>query len=168
MTSRTRVTPRGALLGLAVVTAASATMFAAACADSEKDNQGNPDATVSVPGVDADVEPSDAGGDVADGEVVAPVDCTQTAFCPFTAPIPPMVTLNAIWGTSATDIWAVGTRGTILHGDGTTFRVLPSGTEEIFFSVWASAPDDVWITSGRVPRHSRALDDGGIAWDVTV
>ncbi|MDF2693598.1 MAG: hypothetical protein K0S65_1981, partial [Labilithrix sp.] len=57
---------------------------------------------------------------------------------------------------------------TILHGDGTTFRVLPSGTEEIFFSVWASAHDDVWITSGRVPRHSRALDDGGIAWDVTV
>ena len=36
--------------------------------------------------------------------------------------------LTGVWGSSASDVFAVGCRGTILHYDGTSWRPLDSGT----------------------------------------
>jgi hypothetical protein len=56
----------------------------------------------------------------------------------------------AIWGTED-DVWVGGTQergcdpcnGEVLHFDGTTWRELPAVPPVV--SIWASAPDDVWI-----------------------
>jgi hypothetical protein len=55
--------------------------------------------------------------------------------------------LQAVWGTSASDIFAVGANGTILHYNGTSWSAMTSGTTDILLSVWGSASDDVWAVS---------------------
>jgi hypothetical protein len=52
--------------------------------------------------------------------------------------------LYGIWGTSETDVWAVGAGGMIIHFDGTAWSQRASGTTEILLDVWASTPDDAW------------------------
>ncbi|MFH1533080.1 MAG: hypothetical protein ABIK09_20330 [Pseudomonadota bacterium] len=63
--------------------------------------------------------------------------------------------LRSIWGSSAEDIWVVGSRGQEFHGavayhwNGAAWTkppILPAdGTLGGFYSVWGSGPDDVWI-----------------------
>jgi len=56
------------------------------------------------------------------------------------------VTLNAIFGTSATDIWAAGDDGTVLHFDGEDWTAVDVGSYHgSFRAIWAATPDDVWI-----------------------
>jgi hypothetical protein len=56
------------------------------------------------------------------------------------------VTLNAIFGLSATDIWAAGDDGVALHFDGTTWsRVAVGAYRGSLQAIWGSATDDVWI-----------------------
>lgn len=47
--------------------------------------------------------------------------------------------LFKVWGRSASDVWVVGTHGTILHYDGTAWSVIPSGTTELLFTVHGNA-----------------------------
>ena len=156
---------RGLVLAAGAAVAVSG-LSVAACAESEPGTNGEPDAMHPLPGLEGEGGPEEAGVDGDADASPAPIDCSQIAFCPVAAPIPPLVTLNAIWGSSANDVWAVGTRGTILHGDGSTFQVVPSGTDEIFYGVWGRGPGDVWVTSSRVPRHARDEVDGGVSWDI--
>ena len=139
--------------------------LAAACAT----NDGDP--------LSPEPVPSQALPDASTGDVAAPVadaSCDgngcgprpacvpgQVDFCSMAEVVPPLVTLNAVWGSSAADIYAVGNLGTILHGDGKTFAPVVSGTTELLLSVWGSGPNDVWIVSGSAPLHASALPDGG-------
>jgi hypothetical protein len=52
--------------------------------------------------------------------------------------------LMSIWGSGSSDVWAVGASGTIVHYDGKTWSVSPSGTTKRLSSVAGSAPNDVW------------------------
>lgn len=63
--------------------------------------------------------------------------------------------LNAIWGSSASDIWAVGAAGRIVRYDGSTWSNYPSGTTETLRAIWGSSATDVWIggESGVLLRH---------------
>jgi hypothetical protein len=45
--------------------------------------------------------------------------------------------LFKVWGRAADDVWAVGSHGTILHFDGAAWEVVPSGTDELLFTVHA-------------------------------
>ncbi|HET7459547.1 MAG TPA: Ig-like domain-containing protein [Gemmatimonadaceae bacterium] len=61
--------------------------------------------------------------------------------------------ISAMWGSSASDVYAVGTAGVILHFDGTAWRTESSGTSEWLTSVWgttAGAPVYVGTDMGRV------------------
>jgi len=49
-----------------------------------------------------------------------------------------------VWGTSASDVWAVGAVGTIAHWDGARWSSVSSGTEIDLSDLWGSGPDDVW------------------------
>jgi hypothetical protein len=53
---------------------------------------------------------------------------------------------NGLWGISARELWGVGPNGTIVHvvPDGGLERP-DAGRGTHWFSVWASAPDDVWV-----------------------
>ncbi len=51
---------------------------------------------------------------------------------------------GGVWGTSPTDVYAVGSDGRILHHDGAAWTAEPSGTTAILTDVWGTAADDVY------------------------
>ena len=52
--------------------------------------------------------------------------------------------LSGVWGVASDDVFAVGSRGTILHYDGSTWSNMRSGTKENLEGVWGTASDDVF------------------------
>lgn len=53
-------------------------------------------------------------------------------------------TLTNIWGTSYSDVFAVGSDGTIEHYNGISWSSTDSGTSENLFDVWGSSPTNVY------------------------
>lgn len=55
--------------------------------------------------------------------------------------------LNAVLGTSANDLWAVGELGAIRRWkpSDTRFEIMDSGVGVSLNGIWASSPNDVWI-----------------------
>jgi hypothetical protein len=49
-----------------------------------------------------------------------------------------------IWGSSGSDVFAVGEYGTILHYDGTSWSSMVSGTTNHLTGVWGSSGNDVF------------------------
>ncbi|MDF2694633.1 MAG: hypothetical protein K0S65_3016 [Labilithrix sp.] len=129
---------------------------------------------VEVPEEEHPVPPVDSGlGNEGDGGIegscsdaasqdgcVGTKDCTAVDFCATAFPVTRQTSLNAIWGSGPDDVWAVGTRGTILHGDGTAFIPVASGTTDIYLDVWGSGKDDVWIINPTTPLRSSGLQNG--------
>jgi hypothetical protein len=68
--------------------------------------------------------------------------------------------LDGLWGSGATDVWAVGAGGTILHWDGAAWSPSPSGTNADLSSVWGSGATDVWA----VGVGGTILHWDGTAW----
>jgi hypothetical protein len=62
--------------------------------------------------------------------------------------------LRGVWGSSATDVYAVGLQGTILHsgGDG-VWTAQTSGTTKDLHAIWGSGPHDLYA-AGDVLLHS--------------
>jgi hypothetical protein len=62
--------------------------------------------------------------------------------------------LDGVWGSSASDVWAVGTAGTILHWNGSAWSASSSGTSDSFGSIWGNGASDVWaVAGGAILRH---------------
>ena len=59
-------------------------------------------------------------------------------------PITQAESINGIWGTSDTNVFAVGYDGTILHYDGTSWSSMTSCTSNILKSIWGSSATDVF------------------------
>jgi hypothetical protein len=61
-------------------------------------------------------------------------------------------TLAGVFGSSPTDMWAVGAAGTIWHYDGHAVVAVPAGTAADLTDVWGTGPSDVWAvgTAGTV------------------
>ena len=70
--------------------------------------------------------------------------------------------LSGIWGTSSTDVFAVGDSGTILHYDGAAWSPMNSGTARGLDSVWGSSPSDVFA----VGWSGTILHCDGAAWSL--
>jgi hypothetical protein len=65
-----------------------------------------------------------------------------------TVPSGTLQDLAAVWGSSPSDIWAVGQSG-IVHYDGSAWSTvspttLPAGTNQLF-DVWGTSPTNVWV-----------------------
>ncbi|MBN2099045.1 MAG: hypothetical protein JW753_05550 [Dehalococcoidia bacterium] len=52
--------------------------------------------------------------------------------------------LNAVWGSSDNNVFAVGALGTILHYNGQNWRAMNSGTKNPLVDVWGSSGSDVF------------------------
>jgi hypothetical protein len=48
--------------------------------------------------------------------------------------------LSRIWGSSLSDVFAVGNYGTIMHYDGSAWGAMTSGTTTDLIGVWGSSP----------------------------
>lgn len=68
--------------------------------------------------------------------------------------------LNSIWGSSATDAYAVGNDGVILHYDGVSWTATTSSASDSFSTVWGTASNDVYA----VGRWGRVLHYNGANW----
>ena len=64
-------------------------------------------------------------------------------------------TLTAVWGNSATDVFAVGTSGTILHNDGSGWHTQSSGTSVTLRGVWGTSATNVFAVgdSGTILQY---------------
>jgi hypothetical protein len=80
-------------------------------------------------------------------------------------PLPQINDLNAVWGSSATDIFAVGRDDTILHFDGSTWSPMKSGTTNCIFSdVWGTSPTDVFAVGTVDTTSGIILHYNGSDW----
>jgi hypothetical protein len=159
---------RGALV--AVIAGAPLAALAVSCAV----NDGNPGnvtgdtpnlldggAPDTSPATDS-APPPDAGCDSADPSCTTKVvSCADVAWCIVPTPVSPFYALKAVWGTSKDDVWAVGSGGTIVHYDGSTWSASTSGLTNTFNAVWASGPDDVYVVStNTVLLHGTGVHGG--------
>jgi len=82
------------------------------------------------------------------------------------------VTLYGVWGSSTSDVWAVGgnedgtlPRAALLHHDGVAWTSVPLPDEAHFrmvFKVWGRAADDVWVCG----QAGLLMHFDGLAWTV--
>lgn len=70
--------------------------------------------------------------------------------------------LFKVWGSSATDVFAVGHSGVIIHFDGQTWAEQPSGTELDLISLWGTGPGEVLAVGGR--SHAVLVRYDGERW----
>jgi hypothetical protein len=57
--------------------------------------------------------------------------------------------LLGVWGSSATDVYAVGETGTMLHYDGVNWSAVESGTEVDLYGIWGSSSTNVYAVGGQ-------------------
>ena len=132
------------------------------------------DPAVQVPQTDGstipDVPSDDGGADAAceagsDGCPSADVDCSKVDFCPVPTGADSRIAFTSVWGSSKDDVWMVGTRGTIVHFDGSSFTATPSGTKNALFAVSGTGPTDVWAVGSReTVLHSTGFANGAATW----
>ena len=73
--------------------------------------------------------------------------------------------LYGVWGSSATDVFAVGQgngNGTILHYNGSTWSAMTIGTTNVLLGVWGSSSSDVFAVGG----EGTILHFDGSAWSL--
>jgi hypothetical protein len=66
----------------------------------------------------------------------------QNVQSPVTTPI------NGISGSSATNVWAVGDSGTVMHNDGTGWSAGRSGMQAGWNGVWGTSDLNIWAVGG--------------------
>lgn len=71
--------------------------------------------------------------------------------------IPATAQLHGIWGSSPTQIFAVGAAGSLLKFDGSSWTSLTIGvSDKTLWDAWGSSPSDVYAASGQLVHY-----DGG-------
>ena len=65
----------------------------------------------------------------------------------------PAANLLAIWGSSDSNVFAVGTGGTILHYNGSDWQLMNSGTTTEFVDIWGISGSDVFAVGGSTMLH---------------
>lgn len=86
-------------------------------------------------------------GDVSTTASFDPLSCTQDSIC-WEAPLPFGMDLNSVFALAPNDVWAVGTAGTTVHYNGTSWRRVQTSTQNSITDVWARSASEVWATGG--------------------
>jgi hypothetical protein len=101
-----------------------------------------------------------------DDESVPPATTSDNWSKSADSPVP----LLAIWGSGTNDVWAVGSKNTVLHWSGTTWTPTLSGTSGNLSGVWGSGSSDIWAVggSGDSYEYGQSLRWNGATWTVSV
>jgi hypothetical protein len=76
--------------------------------------------------------------------------------------VPSKHDLFDVWGSAASDVWAAGDQGTLLHWDGQAWALVDAGTSVRLSAVWGLRADDVYIAGA----SGTILHWNGKAWSV--
>ncbi|WP_146651413.1 hypothetical protein [Labilithrix luteola] len=158
------------VMALFVLVPVVTTAYLVGCSTGEAD----PDPVVKDAGpalsADAEADADDAAdaaeaGPCTDCEFY-PAECGEGLFCTVSAPLKTGARLRSIAGTSASSVWAVGTKGTVLHFDGASWQEAALGVLDTFSSVIALSPEEAWTASTfrSVYVHMPAGDGGAEGW----
>jgi hypothetical protein len=79
------------------------------------------------------------------------VRCATTTSCAVSSPA--SGPLYGVWGTSATNVYAVGAGGRILHFDGASWTSMTSATGARLSRVTGTSANDVWAAGDTVVLH---------------
>jgi hypothetical protein len=91
--------------------------------------------------------------------IVYELSTTTFTFTPQQSP-PQCGDLWDVWGSSRSDVFAVGEDGTILHYDGSVWSTQPSGTGSFLLGVYGTSSSDIWAVGG----YGTILHYNGSAW----
>jgi hypothetical protein len=101
------------------------------------------------------------GGQGVDNVCALPMDdrtCTG-GWC-WEAPAPFAFNPTSVFASAVDDVWAVGTRGALLHFDGDDWRAVDAGTTADLEDIWMASASDGWLAGkGGVIRRWN-----GTAW----
>ncbi|KPA15074.1 hypothetical protein MHK_004719, partial [Candidatus Magnetomorum sp. HK-1] len=61
--------------------------------------------------------------------------------------------LNDVWGSSSSDIYAVGTYGTLIHYDGTEWNSIFVDNSPNLYDVWGTGSNDVFVAGNGIVLH---------------
>ena len=111
-----------------------------------------------VDAVDADASAADASGD---GATIP--GCSKDGWC-WSTPTPQGNLLFSVSGSSASDVWAVGGAGAIVHWDGRSWAEVPSGSQDPLSSVWSASASDAWA----VGYNAAVLHWDGSTWSPAI
>ena len=95
----------------------------------------------------------------------------QAAFAGWTNATPAISTktLYAVWGTSPSDVYAVGDTGTILHYNGTDWSADTSNTTGQLHSIWGSSPTNIYVVGNEESGVNKATllrkKTSGTTWE---
>ncbi len=166
MTSRQDRTGAGSLgarLPWAALFVAAALL--SACGNGDEDNGKDTDSAVadSTGGADGVVDgtggddggASDGGGTTVDGGVTDTGGGGDSVLT--TRSLRFVEDMQGVWGSGPDDIWWVGSKGTVLHYNGSVLAPRKSGTEKDLFAVWGRGPKDVWFAGDSVLLHWNGL-----------
>lgn len=82
--------------------------------------------------------------------------------------IPATPLLHGIWGSSASQIFAAGSSGTILKSDGQTWSSLSSDASAgTFWGMWGSSAADIYVTTAFASSQGQVLHYDGATWAAT-
>src|SRR5690606_33823531 len=93
--------------------------------------------------LDAACDPSDPNC------VTKPITCAEAAWCPVPTGVSSLYLLTSVWGSSANDVWAGGSGGTIIHWDGKAWAPanIPGPAKNTYNNVVGTSANDVWAIS---------------------
>ncbi|WP_146645315.1 hypothetical protein [Labilithrix luteola] len=121
-----------------------------------------PDASTTTDVVDAaktDATDCDASDEHCNQAVVT---CADTDWCPKDSGVEALYSLTAIWGSSASDIWAVGSAGTVLHYDGNAWTLDTPFTPSTLRAIAGTSATNLWAVTTIDGIFHRTLDDAGV------
>lgn len=91
-------------------------------------------------------------------DLCIPCDETYTlTWVPASSPT--LSSIEALWGSSPTDIWGVTFNGFFVHYDGTSWSTVSSfGTLSHLYGIWGDSANDIWAvgdeTTGKVAHYN--------------
>ncbi|MDF2698440.1 MAG: hypothetical protein K0S65_6824, partial [Labilithrix sp.] len=120
-----------------------------------------------VPGPPADAAGTADASDAADAGMDAS-PCSTSGLCTVSVGLDTRTNVVAISGSSAKDVWAVGSTRTVLHFDGAAWEKTTIEADASAFTmraVWLGGEGDVWIADGPAIRHSTGWEGPNVtAW----
>jgi alpha-tubulin suppressor-like RCC1 family protein len=71
-------------------------------------------------------------------------------------PLPSAIALNAVWSSSSSNMYAVGSYGVIVHYNGSTMTEIDSGTTNTLYGIWGNSASDIFIvgSSGQILHYN--------------